>query len=411
MMTALGRSVAIVNLDPANEGIPYKCDIDVGELIKLEEVMDEFGLGPNGGLIYCMEYLEKNIDWLLEKMDALKDKYIIFDCPGQVELYTHNMAVKNVIDVLVKRDYRLCVVHLVDAFHCVDPTNYIAMLLLSLKTMIQLELPHVNILSKVDMVEAYGRLGKDELQNAFMPSLKPSPQLMNWTCLHPLPPPHHPAFNLDFYTEVLDLSYLLQQLNTSHFGSKYVALNKAMCDLVEDFGLVGFYTLCIEDKESVLNVIRVVDKANGYVFGGLEQGNESIFMTAARVGGGYLEDLRDVEERYMMKDWGVGGEEEGEGEGEGDDGEMKMINDRVQKQQEDVEGEYEDPRFRPGTAKSRVRFRLDVGEDEDEGVDEVEMADVANAYGVVVGKEERDSGSLRQSSMEERVPAEQGRIT
>ena len=57
---------------------------------------------------------------------------------------------------------------LVDSHLCADPGKYLAALLLSLATMLHLELPQVNLLSKVDLVEAYGRL----------------------------------AFNLDFYTEV-----------------------------------------------------------------------------------------------------------------------------------------------------------------------------------------------------------------
>ena len=45
---------------------PY---IDIAELIKLEEVMDTYKLGPNGGLVYCMETLEKNYDnWFHEKV-------------------------------------------------------------------------------------------------------------------------------------------------------------------------------------------------------------------------------------------------------------------------------------------------------------------------------------------------------
>ena len=41
-------------------------------------------LGPNGALLYCMEYLLDNLNWLLDKIVALKCHYIIFDCPGQV---------------------------------------------------------------------------------------------------------------------------------------------------------------------------------------------------------------------------------------------------------------------------------------------------------------------------------------
>jgi len=46
--------------------------------------MDTYSLGPNGGLIYCMEYLLDNISWLDERIKRLKTNYVIFDCPGQV---------------------------------------------------------------------------------------------------------------------------------------------------------------------------------------------------------------------------------------------------------------------------------------------------------------------------------------
>lgn len=53
-----------MNLDPANDVLPYQADIDISDLITISDVMDTLKLGPNGGLVYCMEYLEKNIDWL-----------------------------------------------------------------------------------------------------------------------------------------------------------------------------------------------------------------------------------------------------------------------------------------------------------------------------------------------------------
>ena len=40
-----------------------------------------------------------------------------------------------------------------------------------------------------------------------------------------------------------------------------------MAELVEDFSLVGFTTCAVEDKESMANVLRLIDKANGYCFG------------------------------------------------------------------------------------------------------------------------------------------------
>lgn len=34
--------------------------------------MQEFDLGPNGAMIYCMNYLQENLDWLLERLEPLK---------------------------------------------------------------------------------------------------------------------------------------------------------------------------------------------------------------------------------------------------------------------------------------------------------------------------------------------------
>ncbi|KAF9167399.1 GPN-loop GTPase 2 [Actinomortierella ambigua] len=268
-LNGIERKTTIVNLDPANEVVPYPTDISILELISLEDAMENLQLGPNGGIIYCMEYLADNMDWLEEKLKAVKDDYIVFDCPGQVELYTHNDAMKRILDRLEKIGYRMTCVHLVDSHYCTDAAKYISVLLVSLKTMLQLELPHVNVLSKIDLIETYGRL----------------------------------PMSLDFYTNVADLSFLEYHLNQDPFMAKFKQLNKALCELVEDFGLVGFETLCIQDKASVTKVVRAIDKAGGYVFGGLEEANESIMMTAMRHGSEWEADaIQDVQERYLGSD-------------------------------------------------------------------------------------------------------------
>ncbi|KAK1433148.1 hypothetical protein QVD17_10054 [Tagetes erecta] len=230
--------VAVINLDPANDSLPYDCAINIEDLIKLSDVMNEHSLGPNGGLVYCMDYLEKNIDWLESKLKPLlKDHYFLFDFPGQVELFfLHSNAKKVIMKLIKKLDLRLTAVHLVDAHLCSDPAKYVSALLLSLSTMLHMELPHVNVLSKIDLIESYGKL----------------------------------AFNLDFYTDVEDLSYLQHHLDQDPRSSKYRKLTKELCEVVEDFGLVNFTTLAIQDKESVTNLVRLIDRTNGYIFQGID---------------------------------------------------------------------------------------------------------------------------------------------
>jgi GPN-loop GTPase len=108
LFTALNRPISIVNLDPANETLPYPCAIDISELIRLADVVSVHGLGPNGALLYCMEHLEANLDWLEEKLAGLgKDAYVLFDLPGQVELSTVHESLKKIVKRLVKLDFRV----------------------------------------------------------------------------------------------------------------------------------------------------------------------------------------------------------------------------------------------------------------------------------------------------------------
>ena len=60
-------------------------------------------------------------------------------------------------------------------------------------------------------------------------------------------------FNLDFYTEVQDLSHLENALSST--SPRFQALNMAICDLVEDFGLVGFETLAVEVHSPFLALV------------------------------------------------------------------------------------------------------------------------------------------------------------
>ena len=310
-LTGCGRQCVIVNLDPANDRLPYSSGgrdeadeadnkfvlIDVmQDIVDARKVMEERDLGPNGALMESMQYLDQNFQQLLDKINAVIEQagdqsqhlYWLFDCPGQVELFTHDQSLKNIIQKISSQvPIRLCAVNLMDSQHCTDPYRFISIVLLAMKMMLHLELPHVNVLSKCDLLE------NDELQ-----------------CSDKM------RFNIDYYCEVQDLRYLLQDLNQEHdtaaagdyngtsaatieniprrkWGQRFHKLNEALVGMIEDFGLVSFYPLKVEDKKSMNTILRVIDKANGYVFGAFENGNESIMETVARVGRGYMEDLTD----------------------------------------------------------------------------------------------------------------------
>ncbi|XP_065648638.1 GPN-loop GTPase 2 isoform X2 [Hydra vulgaris] len=250
-LTGIGRKVVIVNLDPANDNMPFVPDICITSLVTLSDVMNLLKLGPNGGLVYCMEFLEKNFDVIEKKLKEFQGCYIIFDCPGQVELFTHQNSIKNIFQRLQKLDFRLAAVHLVDSHYCNDSAKFISVLMTSLSTMLQIELPHINVLSKIDLVEKYGKL----------------------------------AFSMDYFTDVMDLNYLLDIENDDVFVKKFRKLNEAMISIIQDYSLVSFSVLNVQSKESMLNLMKIIDKANGYFYGGLSEESDDVMKMMSQAVG------------------------------------------------------------------------------------------------------------------------------
>ena len=68
ILKTIKRPFVTINLDPANDMIPFKPDIDIRELISVEYVMQKLGLGPNGALRYCMQTLSMNLNWLIFRL-------------------------------------------------------------------------------------------------------------------------------------------------------------------------------------------------------------------------------------------------------------------------------------------------------------------------------------------------------
>jgi len=221
--SAMKRSCHVVNLDPAAEEFGYQCSIDIRELVSLDDVMEEMEFGPNGGLVYCMEYLVENLDWFEDKISDFDDDYLIFDCPGQIELYSHLPMMKRLIAHMQKMDYNMCAVYLLDSVFITDATRFISGSMMCLSAMVQLELPHVNILSKCDMVE-----DPKQIERFLDP---PMGQL---------------------------LSDLDEETTTRHRG-----LNRAFSRLLEDYSMVSYLPLH-PNEDSIALVLAHIDNAIQY---------------------------------------------------------------------------------------------------------------------------------------------------
>ncbi|CAG59651.1 uncharacterized protein GVI51_G08173 [Nakaseomyces glabratus] len=222
-MQTIGRRAHIVNLDPAAEPSKYEFTIDIRDLISLDDVMEELDLGPNGALIYCFEYLMKNLDWLDEEIGDYNDEYLIFDCPGQIELYTHIPVLPNIVRHLQGQlNFNLCATYLLEAPFVIDSSKFFSGALSAMSAMILLELPHINVLSKLDMIK--DEYGKKKLKRFLNPD-----------------------------------AMLLANEADQNLNPKFHHLNQCIANLVDDFGMVQFLPLEANNPESVATILSYVD--------------------------------------------------------------------------------------------------------------------------------------------------------
>lgn len=225
------RRIHVANLDPAAEHIDYEAAFDIRDLVSVEDVMEELGLGPNGGLLYCMEYLLENLDWLQDHLDEFDDdEYLLLDCPGQLELYTHVPLMRRVIDRMRMWGFEssMVAVFCVDATFLTDTSKFLSGSLLSLSAMIAIELPHVNVLTKCDLM-AEGDVER--------------------------------MLSIQSATEMFDL----ERHNDNHERRpKRERLTEAICSLLDDYTMVSFLPLNLTDEASIDHVLMTIDHTIQY---------------------------------------------------------------------------------------------------------------------------------------------------
>lgn len=104
-------------------------------------------------MLLSRRYLLENIDWLQEALGDYEDDYLLIDCPGQIELYTHIPIMPRLIQALTQANIRTCATYLLDSQFMEDKNKFFAGVLSAMSCMINLEVPHINILSKMDLVK------------------------------------------------------------------------------------------------------------------------------------------------------------------------------------------------------------------------------------------------------------------
>ncbi|KAK4532795.1 hypothetical protein CCYA_CCYA14G3652 [Cyanidiococcus yangmingshanensis] len=240
----VGQTVHVVNLDPAAECFEYAPVADIRELVTVSDVAEELNLGPNGSLIYCMEYLLEDQEWLEQIItDMAEDDYLLFDMPGQVELYTHFECIRQFV-YLIQHQYqvRVCGVFLLDAQFLADAAKFFAGSLTAMAAMLHLGVPHLNVLSKVDLLHRQ----TTEQYHSFGTRFETPSRTEEATAAE-----SEQALD-DLLERFLnpDIPSLIAELE-GQMDARYRALHERIGALLEEYSIVQFFPYSVADEDSV----------------------------------------------------------------------------------------------------------------------------------------------------------------
>ena len=217
--------------------------------------MKKYKLGPNGSLLYCMEYLYEHIEFLDDYFNKNGDNlYYLIDCPGQLELYSHSDIMKKITNYLKKNGFSIVSIFCLDCTFLQEQSKFISGNVLSLATMIQMELPHLTVMTKCDLIS------KTKLYNKI--------------------------------EDGIETGDLINELNPM-MGKKMSKLNHVLINFVENYSLVQFNTLNLNDPDSIDAVLYNADNVLQYFES--QEPKDNVFDNAER-------DLMGINEEDKMNE-------------------------------------------------------------------------------------------------------------
>ena len=144
------QKTVTVNLDPGVLTLPYVPDIDIRDYINISELMEKYGLGPNGALVLAADLIAEEAERLGREIEDLKSDVVIVDTPGQMELFAFRASGPYIANELTKEPK--AIVYLFDAVFSFNPLNYVSNMFLSAAVYNRFFVPQLHVLSKCDLL-------------------------------------------------------------------------------------------------------------------------------------------------------------------------------------------------------------------------------------------------------------------
>jgi len=142
----------ILNLDPAVTYVPYEPNIDIRDTVNYQEVMKQYNLGPNGGILTALNLFTTKFDQVLNLMEQRADSvdYIILDTPGQIEIFTWSASGAIITDA-VASTLPTVIAYIIDTPRTTAPATFMSNMLYACSILYKTKLPFILVFNKTDV--------------------------------------------------------------------------------------------------------------------------------------------------------------------------------------------------------------------------------------------------------------------
>jgi len=161
----------VVNLDPAVHTVPFESNIDIRDSVNYKEVMKQYNLGPNGGILTSLNLFATKIDQiltLLEKRTApppppapdappgsaqKQIKNILIDTPGQIEVFVWSASGDILLGSLAS-SFPTVIAYIIDTPRTASTSTFMSNMLYACSILYKTKLPMILVFNKTDIKDA-----------------------------------------------------------------------------------------------------------------------------------------------------------------------------------------------------------------------------------------------------------------
>ncbi|KAK0254678.1 hypothetical protein LTR02_016352 [Friedmanniomyces endolithicus] len=159
----------VLNLDPAVRSVPFDSNIDIRDSVNYKEVMKQYNLGPNGGILTSLNLFSTKIDQVMgilekrclpqpspqQEQQTAPPKplptHILLDTPGQIEVFVWSASGSILLSALAS-SFPTVLAYIIDTPRTTANTStFMSNMLYAISILYKTRLPMILVFNKTDV--------------------------------------------------------------------------------------------------------------------------------------------------------------------------------------------------------------------------------------------------------------------